>query len=177
MKPCLLDPHFAVYTHRLGAEAGDILPPFEGREYACLVALGTTGISDDARRHLARELVRTNCRYAVLFGPGYDPLLTDLVYANSEDPRFNDPNEGVFMMHWHEGPDPEEAVYNLFALCDHGDSHHREFLILFINTDAEIESEVLDCVPGQLEEGRSLWGIREWITSREKGKDVPPLSC
>jgi hypothetical protein len=80
------------------------------------------------------------------------------------------------MMHWYEGPDPEEAAYNLFALCNHGDSHHREFLILLVDTDAEIESAVMECVPGQLEVGRSLWGIHEWHASWKKGEGVPPLS-
>lgn len=177
MEPYLLDPDFTVYTHHPGAETEEIVSPFEGREYACMVVLGTSALADDARRHLARELVRTNCRYTVLFGFDYDPLLTDLVYATSEDPRFNDPNEEVFMMHWKEGPDPEEAEYMLFALCNHGNSHHREFLILFVNTDAETESSVLDCVLGQVEEGRGLWRMHEWHAAWKKGDDVPPLSC
>lgn len=170
MEPYLLDSCFTVYTHRMGAEAEDIVSPFEGREYACLVALGATVPSDEARRHLARELVRTNCRYVVLLGSDYDPLLTDLLEANRKDYRYDDPDAEIFMMHWYESSEMEEASYALFALCSRGDSHYKESLILFLNTDEQTTSAVMQCVPDAIKEGQFLWAVRDWLDSKRNGE-------
>jgi hypothetical protein len=177
MQPYLLDPDCTVYTHTIGTEAEELASPFDGREYACLVVLGSPALPDDARRHVAQQLIRTRCRYVVLFGPNYDPLLMDLIYAEAGGPYHDDPNAEPLMTHWHEGPEVDEAEYLLFSLCNRGDSFYQDFLILFSDADEQTKSAVMDRVIERVDEARILWEGTRWARSILDSRRKKELGC
>ena len=121
-------------------------PPFEGKDYACLLVLGAGAEMPEFYLPLAPALIRTRCRYIVYLGHDSKAWQKETLQVNSRTPEYDTPQEIVFMDNWHDLADPlEEVLYNFYSLCDY-DIIIRNFLVLFINADDIARDSILAAI-------------------------------
>ena len=152
MKALNLHSTLNLYWHNLLSSDDWEALPFDGEEYAALVALLDSRFSKNELFDLAEKLIATNCRSVCTWGEDCE-LMHDIVDETylATDPDFNPPDETMVMTTWHTGEPVGEAVYYLLCLSDFEDLVFKNFMVVVLGSDTAKEQSVRDAIRQELE--------------------------
>ena len=118
--------------------------PFEGSDYALLLVINDTNISEEEQSNLSDKLVATGCRYAVCTGHECSSWDDSIDYAFIfTDSNFNPPDEKFVMTTWHTDEEIEDVI-NFFRWGTNFDDFvPSKFLVLFVGESVTLKNRVL----------------------------------
>jgi hypothetical protein len=129
----------------------DLISPFAGAEFACLLVVRDTSITGQEQASLSELLVAQGCRYAVCAGhecASWDDSIDRAYIATDAD--FDPPDSTFVMTSWHEDESIEE-VAEFFARCTRFDGFNPcRFLVLCLGGDDASYEEIRDATRIQL---------------------------
>jgi hypothetical protein len=106
-----------------------------------------TAVSAEEQASLSKQLVEQGCRYAVCAGhkcSTWDDSI-DIAFLET-DADFNPPDEKFVMTTWHEGEGVEEVAEFLALNTSFDNFVAKNFLVLFIGRDKELEKRAAEAV-------------------------------
>lgn len=157
MKPLNLHSTLNLYWHNLLSTADWEDLPFDGDEYAALVALLDSRFSKDNLYNFAEKLIATNCRSVCTWGEDCELLhdIVDEAYL-ATDPDFNPPDETMVMTTWYTAEPIEGPVNYLLYLSNFDNLAFKNFVVFALGADPAKEQSVRDAIRQELEKSVDL---------------------
>jgi hypothetical protein len=122
----------------------DFFSPFADKEYALLLVINRTDISELEQEKLSDKIVASGCRYALCFGHRCTTWDDSIDYAFiCSDADFNPPDSRFVMTTWHEDEPIDDVIFQFRWNTTFDDFTPSRFLTLFVGENIVLEKETL----------------------------------
>lgn len=117
--------------------------PFGGQDFALLLVIADSAITDEDRNALSKEIVHQGCRYAVCTGAQcsqWDDSI-DLAFL-ATSPDFVPSDERFVMTTWHEDEPLEDVIHFFRTRTAFDNFTPNHFLVLILGGDDQTKQAV-----------------------------------
>jgi hypothetical protein len=124
--------------------AGDVVSPFPGALFACMIWSHDDRLTEAQRAEVARQLLQAGCRYAVCGGQiceaWHDAVDEELLQQQSNAPATTLDAVEV-MTTWHTDESPDDVAFFFVLNTNFGDHDFEHYLVLHVG-DGPAREEV-----------------------------------